>query len=194
MADGFQALPDQNAEMTRRTFTVAELDAMFDAKILSRDEKIELIEGEIIQMNSQMMPHGVIKQRLATAISKLLPEDFEVQTELSVQLSEQTLIDPDVAITPRLKIERRYLRANELLLAVEVADTSLHYDITTKATYYARAGVAELWVIDVNGLQTAVHRLPNQVAYTSIVAVPFDSPLKAQALGDAEIIVAKLLT
>ena len=77
MADGFQSTLDPNSETIRkRTFSVAELDAMFDAEILSRDEKIELIEGEIIQVNSQMMPHGAMKFNLASKLLASLPQTY----------------------------------------------------------------------------------------------------------------------
>ncbi len=64
--------------MTRRSFSVADFDAMFDAQILSRDEKNELIDGEIIEMNAQMMLLIVLKSRLPRKLSQILPDTFEV--------------------------------------------------------------------------------------------------------------------
>ena len=195
MADGFQTLPTPKANtVKRRSFSVAELDAMFDADILSRDERIELIDGDIIQMNSQMMPHAVLKLRLAIAISKLIGLQFDVQSELTVQLNEQTLVDPDVAITPRLKIERRYLTANELLLAIEVSDTSLYYDLGEKAALYSRAGINEFWVVDINGAQTWVHRDPSKNGYKLVDKIAFDKPVKAAAISHVEVTISVLLT
>jgi Uma2 family endonuclease len=198
MADGF-ATPSLNAqnnsdEIGRRRFSVAELDAMFDANILSRDEKIELVNGEILQINSQMMPHGVIKFRLALKIAGSLPTDLEVQSEWSVKLDEKTLVDPDIAITPRFKIERRYMRPDEIFLAIEVADTTLNYDTKTKALLYATAGIAEYWVVDINGSQTWVHTGPSNRGYATLSQVPFSAALSPNTIAGISIVISSLLT
>jgi Uma2 family endonuclease len=198
MADGFATpsltSPNNGGDIGPRRFSVAELDAMFDANILSRDEKIELVNGEILQMNAQMMPHGVIKFNLALKLTELLQFDFRVSTETTVQLSGVTLVDPDVFVILRKPLERRYFRGDELLLAVEVADTSLGYDLGQKASLYAQAAVPELWVIDLNGTQTWVHREPSAQGYGSIIGVPFDQGLNALVDGTVKVVVAELLT
>jgi Uma2 family endonuclease len=195
LADGFQSPLDLNAPaMTRRSFSVAELDAMFEAQILSRDEKIELIDGEIVQMNAQMMPHGVIKFNLAARLLALLPASFRVSVETTVKLDNVTLVDPDILITPRKPVERRYFQNDELLLVIEVADTSLAYDMGIKAKLYARASVEELWVVDVNGSQTWVHREPSEQGYASIVSMPFETELSPLIDGAATVTIGELLT
>lgn len=178
MADGFQTSPNPTVPpMVRRSFSVAELDAMFDAEILSRDEKIELIDGDIFKMNSQMMPHALLKSRLARKLMALIPETFDVIVEGSMASSNQSLLEPDIMITARLPIERRYLRPEEVMMAIEVADTSLSFDLGTKPLIYGRAGISEFWVIDINSAKTWVHRLPSEGGYQSIVCVAFDAPI-----------------
>lgn len=194
MADGLQSSPDVTArQMTRRSFSVSELDAMFDAKILSRDEKIELIDGEIFKMNSQMVPHGVLKMRLAFAIASCLTADMEVQSECSLRLNETTLVDPDIAITPRLKIERRYMRPDEVLLAIEVSDASLDYDVKTKSRMYSHARIGEYWVVDINIAQTWVHRDPSNEGYRSVFNVPFVDTLAAISVAGISVVIDELL-
>lgn len=197
MADGF-ATPslsgqEKGDEINPRRFSVAELDAMFDANILSRDERIELVNGEILQMNSQMMPHGVIKFNLAHKLAGLLGAEFRISTETTVQLADATLVDPDIFITFRKPLERRYFQGEELLLAVEVADTSLGYDLGQKANLYAQAGVPELWVIDVNNAQTWIHSAPSGADYASIITVAFDDALTLRLDESVKIIVGELL-
>jgi Uma2 family endonuclease len=198
MADGFATpnlpSPSRGTEIGPRRFSVAELDAMFDANILSRDEKIELVNGEIIQMNSQMMPHGAIKFRLAMKLSTILSQLFEVHVELSVQLNDNTLVDPDISITSKLKLERRYLRRDEILMITEVSDTTLAYDLGEKARLYANAGIGEYWVVDINETQTWVHREPSATGYSSVLEVPFDKPLTALFDPSVQVVVADLLT
>jgi Uma2 family endonuclease len=194
MADGFQSTPlPSDVSIKRRSFSVAELDAMFDAEILSRDEKIELIEGEIIEMNSQMMPHGVIKFRLAMKLSAVLSPLLEVHVELSVQLNDNTLVDPDISITPKLKLERRYLRRDELFMVAEVSDTTLDYDLGEKARIYAKAAVPEYWVVDINGAQTWVHREPSETGYKSKIGMAFDKKLELLAVEGVTVQISELL-
>ncbi len=195
MADGFQSILDPNSETIRkRTFSVAELDAMFDAEILSRDEKIELIEGEIIQVNSQMMPHGAMKFNLASKLLASLPQTYRVSVEQTVQLNNNTIVDPDIFVTPKVPLERRYVRCDEVLLAIEVADTSLAYDTGVKATLYAKAGVREMWVIDINAKQTWVHREPSKAGYKVVTKQAFSASLAPLFYPDAAIVVGGLLT
>jgi Uma2 family endonuclease len=190
LADGFQSSPDLNAAYAkRRSFSVAELDAMFDAQILSREEKIELIDGEIIQVNSQMMRHGVVKMRLLKSLLAQLPQEFDVSNEFTVELDEFTLVDPDVFVSPNLSPDRRYVQSHEVFLAIEVADTSLGYDLGIKATLYSRAKVPELWVIDVNAGETWVHREPGDGGYQSIMRVPFEMALEPMICPFVKVVV-----
>jgi Uma2 family endonuclease len=81
-----------------------------------------------------------------------------------------SLPEPDVAVLPDLKDEygHRHPRGDELLLVVEVADTTLQYDKTLKRDLYARAGVREYWVLDVDGRQLTVHRNPSSGKFTYV--------------------------
>jgi Uma2 family endonuclease len=193
MADGF-ATPPLNAsnhsdEIGPRRFSVAELDAMFDANILSRDERIELVNGEIIQMNSQMMLHGVVKMRILKTLLRQLPDQYDASSEFSVQLSDNTIVDPDVFVTPVLLPERRYVKSSELFLAVEVADTSVSYDRGPKALLYAQSGITELWVVDVNNSITFAYTLPSPDGYQSMLEVGFDKPLRATFNSAVEVVI-----
>ena len=194
MANGFHTpINSPSASMARRSFNVADMEAMFDADILSREEKIELIDGEIITMNSQMMPHAVLKSRLSRRFAQLLPESFDIIIEGTTLLNAQTLIEPDILIAMRLPgDERRYVDSTELLLAIEIADTSLAYDLGTKALLYAGANIPELWVVDLNNAETWVHRQPTADAYMSIIPVPFEEVLKAQSIIGVNVIMDSL--
>ena len=194
MADGFHTPTNsQSALMARRCFSVADVEAMFDADILSREEKIELIDGEIITKNSQMMPHAVLKSRLSRRFAQLLPESFDIIIEGTTLLNAQTLIEPDILIAMRLPgDERRYVDSTELLLAIKIADTSLAYNLGTKALLYAGANIPELWVVDLNHAKTWVHREPTLTGYMSIIQVPFDEVLKAQSMININVIIDSL--
>ncbi len=83
-------------------------------------------------------------------------------------MRELPLVDPDSLVARRLSIERRYIRNTKLLLAIEVADTSLGYDLGINTMLYAGASVPEFWVIDVNSGRTWVHRGPSEGLYLCI--------------------------
>jgi Uma2 family endonuclease len=195
LADGFAPPhPQPDDGMTRRRLTVSELDAMFDAGILSRGDKLELIEGELIEMNSQMMLHARLKTRLAMRLASSMPTGFEVVVEGSTILSELTLVDPDIVVISNSPIERRYISRDEAMLAIEVSDTTLHYDLGLKAGLYAAAGIRELWVLDVSAKTVWVHRVPSGKGYQSVVQIAFDQPMSSLIEGTDRLVVADLLT
>ncbi len=196
MVDGFATPPSDPRypaeEIRPRRFSVAELDAMFDANVLSRDERIELVNGEIIQINSQVMLHGVVKMRILKALLLQLPVGYDASDELTVQLNNSTIVNPEVVVTPTLHPERRYVSSDELLLAIEVADSSLSYDRGPKAILYAQSGVPELWVVDVNSAKTFVYTQPSEQGYGSIISVGFDEPLRATMSAAPQVIIGAI--
>lgn len=121
--------------------------------------RTELIEGEIIVMNPQYRPHARVKMALYDALrDALLPPGSELRplVEVSVGLSPTSLPDPDILVTSEPVGEGPVPIASVRLL-VEVADTSLKLDLGRKAALYARHGVPEYWVADVNG--RVIHQL-----------------------------------
>jgi Uma2 family endonuclease len=124
----------------RRSFTVAEILCMQDAGIVSEDENFELIEGEIV-------PIG---------IARALPNRLWLGVESTIYLSADTFVEPDLVIYPKV-IKLEDVKGSDMLLAIEVAVTSLAYDRSLKARLYARHGVNELWVIDAERRRTFIH-------------------------------------
>lgn len=194
LADGFaQPRTDDLDTIAHRPLSVADLDAMFDAGILSREEKIELVEGELLQMNSQMLAHAVVKNKMARLLAKDLDDKFDVLVEVTVQLGPRTLVDPDIIVSTPLSAQQRYARAEEVFLAIEVSNTSLRYDLGRKAQSYAKANIQELWVVDVKSKVTSIHREPSSDGYASITSVPFDHALNAIVHSNVQIVVADLM-
>jgi len=152
----------------RRSFTVAEILRMQDAGIISEDENFELIEGEIVPMQAKTHVHELIKSALNIAIVRALPDNLWLGVETTIYLSPNTFVEPDLAVYPRgLKLEQ--VKGVDILLAIEVALTSLAYDRGLKAELYARYGVRELWVVDAARRTTFVHSGPEADRWRSIV-------------------------
>jgi Uma2 family endonuclease len=171
--------------LPRRRFTVAELEQMTAAGILQEDERIELIGGEIVPMSPKGNQHEMLKTVLNLYWAQRLPADLLFTTETTFRLSPDTYLEPDFVFYPKAS-GIKGLTAATARLVIEVADTSLGYDLGRKAGFYAGFGIAELWVIDAVRLQTRIHREPTPAGYRSTVDLPSDQrliPQCASALG-----------
>jgi Uma2 family endonuclease len=150
--------------LPRRRFTVAEVEAMVAAGVMEEDERVELIGGELVPMSPKGNHHEVVKAALLQRWYRAAPDEFGLVPETTFRLSEDTYLEPDVVIYPRAT-GIRGLAADNVLLVVEIADSSLRYDIGRKAALYASFGIRELWVIDAVRLTARVFREPAEDGY-----------------------------
>jgi Uma2 family endonuclease len=165
----------------RRSFTVAEILRMQDAGILSEDEDFELIEGEIVPMQAKTHMHELIKSSLNLGIARALPDHLWLGVETTIYLSANTFVEPDLVVYPRgLKLEE--VKGSDILLAIEVAVTSLAYDRGLKARLHARHGVNELWVIDAERRRTFVYSSPEPAGWRTMAERGRDEALALAAL------------
>ena len=165
----------------RRSFTVAEILRMQDARIIAEDENFELIEGEVVPMQAKTHVHELIKSALTLAVARALPDRLWFGVETTLYLSANTFVEPDLAIYPKgIKLEE--VKGSDVLLAIEVALRSLAYDRGLKARLYARHGVNELWVIDAERRRTFVHSGPESQGWRSVVELGPNDALTSAAL------------
>lgn len=146
--------------LPRRRFTVAELERMTEAGILLKDERLELIGGEVVLLSPKGVVHETVKKALARFWYKAAPEKLDLITETTFRLSEDTFLEPDFVVFAAAPDALQKLDAATALLVVEVADSSLSYDLMRKSRLYAGFGVRELWVIDAMRLTTRIHKSP----------------------------------
>lgn len=176
----------------RRSFTVAEIRRMVEAGIIAEDENFELIEGELVPMSPKGNQHEVIKAALAEIITEHKPRDLRLGLETSLYLDERTFVEPDLCLYPR-RILPEDVRGGDVLLAVEVAGSSMSYDRGLKARIYARHGVRELWVVDAATRATWLHRRPEADGHWgSIEKIPSDTPISPAALPHIAVRMADL--
>jgi Uma2 family endonuclease len=167
----------------RRSFTVKEVLRMQEAGIISDDENFELIEGEIVPMQAKTHVHELIKSALGVDLARALPEKLWLGFESTMYLSKNTFVEPDLVIYPRgIKLEE--VKGADIVLAIEVALTSLAYDRGLKAQLYARHGVRELWVIDAKQRRTHIHSGPKAGAWTHIAECGPQEALTCAAIPD----------
>ena len=165
-------------EPRRRLFTSTELQAMEAAGILHPDERVELIDGEVITMAAKTPRHNDLCAALIELVADHRPGDVRFTMEPAMRLSEHFEPEPDIVLFPRgLQISQ--VHGPAALLVIEVAVTSLSYDLDVKAPRYAAHGVRECWVVDGRRLVTHVHRDPSPDGYRSIVPVPADGEASA---------------
>jgi len=173
----------------RRAFTVEDIRRMIDAGVLREDEKFELIEGEIVMMAAKSIAHDRIKNALTVTFAKALPDGLFVSIESTLQLAENILVEPDVAIISRSVYAgdpKSFARprAEDVLLLVEIAVTSLKYDRDIKARLYARHGVREFWLIEANAGVTWIHTGPAGEGWSSVRECGPGETLTTPALPD----------
>ena len=148
--------------------TVDEVYALTDAGVFAENENFELIDGEIVPMAAAKASwHEQMKSQLNRALVLTLPDDARLFPEPSITLSDRTLVEPDLVVLPKGMLSRD-ARGWDLLLAVEVADSSLSYDLRFKAPLYASFGIRDYWVVDAVRRTIRVHREPADDGYHDV--------------------------
>lgn len=144
------------------------------------NEKIELLDGVLIAMSPQGVRHAVFLQHLDRALQRALGERAVVRVQMPVVASDTSEPEPDLAVVPD---DDLLAHPRNAYLLVEVAESSLQYDLETKARIYARAGFPELWVIDVVARRAHVLRAPDSIQgrYTNVTEHAFEETLAIEA-------------
>ncbi len=140
---------------------------MTAAGILTEDERLELIGGEIVPMSPKGNQHEALKAVLLERWYRTKPDELMLIPETTFRLSKDTYLEPDIVVYRRADGLAR-LNAQTALLIVEIADSSLAYDTGLKARIYSGFGLAELWVIDAVRLQTRIMREPTPTGFRDV--------------------------
>jgi Uma2 family endonuclease len=156
-------------QLRRRLFTVAEYHKMAEAGILSEDDRVELIEGEIVAMSPIGSRHAACVARL-TAVFSRAGRHAIVWVQNPIRLAEHSEPQPDLALLrPRADFyAEAHPGSEDVLLVVEVAETSAAYDREVKVPLYARYGIPEVWVVDPAGDSVEVYRHPSPQGYQDV--------------------------
>ncbi len=165
----------------RHRLTVEEYHRMGEAGILRQDERVELIEGEIVDMVPIGSAQGAAVKRLIRIMTQAVGERAIVAAQDPVLLDENSEPQPDIALLRSR--EDFYANAHpdpkDVLLIIEVADSSLRYDREVKIPLYARHGIPEVWLVDLEHKALTTHRQPQDKGYKEV--------LKPDSLEDLEL-------
>jgi len=164
--------------MLRRAWTIAEIEAMMAAGIIDEDERFELIGGEVVPMQAKEGRHEAVKLELNWHFQHSAPNHLWVAQETTLRLDERSFLEPDFCVFPR-SLDPEAMRGHDVLLAIEIADTSLRYDLGRKIGVYAAYGIPEVWVIDANTLVTPIHRHLGAEGYKTIFEIGSDEEVAA---------------
>lgn len=182
-------------QLPRHRLTVDEYYRMAELGILAPDARVELIEGEIIDMPPQGSPHAAIVTSLNERLVSTVGSRAMVRCQVPIRLGIRSEPEPDFAIVQR-KADR-YMRAHpvaeDVLLVIEVSNTTVSYDRFIKMPLYARHGIGEAWLIDVPAGRVHVHRNPQGGEYRDISTVDRPGALCPTALPDLAIDLSGIL-
>ena len=154
-------------EPQRWQFTVADFMRMGEAGILSEDDRVELIDGEVCAMSPVGANHAAVVKRLNALFARLMSSNAILGVQDPIQLNESSELVPDIAI---LRYREDFYGIDhpgpgDVLLLIEVADSSLHYDRGEKQWRYVQAGIPEYWVVDIVGRRVFQYVDPEEAGY-----------------------------
>ncbi|MBI5366669.1 MAG: Uma2 family endonuclease [Planctomycetes bacterium] len=178
-----------------RRFTVEEYHRLGEVGVLLPNERVELIDGEIVQISPIGPRHAYVVDVLNRLFMERLGDRVAVRVQNPVQTDAYSEPQPDLALLrPPLKTyARRHPRARHTFLVVEVADSSVDSDRDDKLPHYARTGVREAWLIDLPGQAVEVYRKPASGAYRSVRRLARGESLSLDAFPDVRFAVDDLL-
>lgn len=175
---------DEPGLKQRHRVTVEQYYRMADAGALPPDARVELIEGEVLDMAPMGSALASAVRRLDRLLQQAIGERAIVSCQLPLRLGEHSEPQPDLMLLrPRADDYRSaHPGAADVLLVVEIADTTLEYDRRVKVPLYARHGVPEVWIVDLANRMLRLYRRPSGESYADITATETPGAVAVLAL------------
>lgn len=168
--------------LPRRLFSVADVERMVAAGVIGADERLEILDGEIVPMSPKGNRHEVLKIHLTLHFAATRPAGVIFAQEPGWQIGEMLYLEPDYLFYPdRLGFDE--VDGATALLVVEIADSTLGYDLGRKVRIYADHGLREYWVVDAARRETHVHRSPARGGYASVRLFGADERVESEFGG-----------
>ena len=152
----------------KRLLTVAEYHKMAEVGILDSDDRVELIKGEIIKMSPLNSPHTSHVKRLNALMFRLFGNHLTISVQDPITIEDHSEPEPDIALLAFSEdfYAERHPRPEDVLLLIEVADSTLAKDQQLKLPLYAEAGIKEYWIVNIVNKQLEVYQKPKDSSYT----------------------------
>lgn len=175
-------------------FTVEEYHKLGEVGIFDEDDRVELLDGEIILMSPVGYRHAKAVRRLLKAFIRHSRDRFEVDAQDPVIISDYSEPQPDVLLlAPEVDSYEGLPEARHTYLIVEVADSTLRYDRGRKLKAYARAGIRELWIVNLKENVVEVYREPSGEQYLSTRVARGNERIAPLAFPDVKVTVASIV-
>lgn len=184
-----------SVEVTRHSFTVAEYERMGRFGIFSVDARVELVNGEIIEMSPIGERHAACVGRLTQIIILLLLRSAIVWVQNPLRLDNYSEPQPDVAVLkPRADFYAQAKpKPEDVLLAIEGSDTTLNYDRKVKVPLYARTGVPETWIVNLPEERVEVYADLTGGSYQTVEHYVRGEELQSRSLAALRVSVDEIL-
>ena len=185
----------RNPWVARRPITVAEYHRMGEAGILTEDDRVELIEGELVAMAPIGSQHSGTVNGLNRMLVQAVGDRGVVSVQNPVQLDDRSEPEPDFTVLRPRADDYRQSTPNpeDVLLVIEIAASSLNYDRAVKRPLYASHAIPEFWIVDLAAGEVEVCRGPAGDDYASVLRVGREGVLEPLLLPGVAISVAALL-
>ena len=179
----------------RKLFTIDEYYQMAEAGILPWNGRDELIEGDVIQMSAVGSAHASYVDRLTRLLTDRIGHRAIIRVQNPVRLSDLSEPQPDLAVLKNRPdfYAKSHPRPADVLLLIEVADTSLPFDREVKIPAYALSGIPEVWIVNVPDSRIEVYRQPSPEGYRQERQHRGGETVRLEAFPDAEIPVESVL-
>lgn len=185
----------QNLDLPRRRFTVEEYHTMIETGILTEQDRVQLIEGAILQLPSISPTHAAHVRNNASLLRSADSDRVGVRVQNPIQLPPGSEPEPDIALVePRDDFYRdAHPTADDIYLLVEVADTSLELDRETKIPLYGRHGIPAVWLVDLEHRRLELYEEPVDGEYTVIRRPPADREIRVPGFDDLSVTAGECL-
>ena len=194
-AETAAAVPQAAVEVPRHRFTVDDFALLGAAGVFTEDDRVELIDGDIRDMTPIGQPHAWIVSRLTRRVVLRLADRGYVSVQNPLRLDDHTEPRPDLVVARGGEDDyaERHPEAGDVLLVVEVADSSLRYDRAEKMPRYARAGIPEAWLVDVAADAVTVHTGPGPGGYAREQVFRPGEEIESVAVAGLRVTVAEVV-
>ena len=177
-------------------YTTEEYQEMGKAGILTKDDRVELIDGEIVQMPPMLSSHASTVNRILRLFTGRFSEDLAVVwVQCPIRFQGNAEPEPDIALAePRHDYYRENLpTSSNMYLLVEISDTTLRYDRNVKVPLYAVNGISEVWIVNLRGNMIETYRNPEGSSYQGITRLHRGETVSPLAFPDVVLNVIDLL-
>ena len=174
-----------SVQIERHHFTVAEYERMGEVGIFSESDRVELVEGEVVEMPPIGERHAASVDALAELLRERLGRNIIVRVRNPIRLDDHSQPQPDIAILKRRDDFYRHAhpRPEDVLLVIEVSDTTLEFDRQIRLPLYARAGIQEVWVVNLGDARIETHARPAGEAYQLAASFARGQEVQSQAFA-----------